>query len=93
MKDAQLPASLAAVGRVLRRKPQTYWQAWLFAPLGPSPMGYIVALPILAVYKGWHWHWVAYAIFYLTLLIGRGLAWTCDVHRGSKRGRHLSMES
>ena len=93
MKDARLLASLAAVRRVLQRKPQTYWQAWLFAPLGPLPMGYIVALPILAAYKGWHWHWVAYAISYPAVLIGQGLAWTCDVHRGSKRGRHVSTES
>jgi hypothetical protein len=56
-------------------------------------MGYIVALPILAVYQGWHRHWVTYAIFYPAVLIGQGLAWTCDVHRGSKRGRHVSMES
>jgi hypothetical protein len=56
-------------------------------------MGYVAALPFLAVYEGWHWHWVAYAIFYPAVLIGQGLAWTYDVHSGSKRGRHVSTES
>lgn len=33
MKDARLLASLTAVGRVLRWKPRTYGQAWLYPAL------------------------------------------------------------
>ena len=84
MKDARLPVT--AVGWVLRWKPvwwkpQTYQQAWLFAPFGPVPLGYVVGFFILEVHDGWHRSWAALAIFYPMLLIGQGLAWSYDVHR------------
>jgi hypothetical protein len=84
MKGARVPASVTAAGRVRRWKPwkpQTYQQAWLFAPFGPVPSGYLAAFFILAVHDGWHRPLADLVIFYPALLVGQGLAWSYEVHR------------
>lgn len=84
MKDAQLRPSLAAAGRILQRtrwKPRSYVQAWLFAPVGPVPIGWAIGLLTLEVYKGWPspvgFPWIAYPV----LMVVQGLVWTYDVYQ------------
>jgi hypothetical protein len=81
MKDARLPASLAAAGRLLRRKPRSYEQAWLFAALGPMPLGWLIGFLTFEIYKGWPSPVALPAIGYPMALVVQGLAWSYDVYQ------------
>jgi hypothetical protein len=86
MKGTRLRASLAAVGRVFRFtrwKPHSYEQAWLFAPVGPLPMGWITGFLAFEVYKGWPSPVELPLIGYPVALVVQGLRWSYDV---SERG-------
>jgi hypothetical protein len=81
MKDARLPASLAAAGRLLLWKPRSYEQAWLFTPVGPMPSGWVIGFLAFGIDKGWHSTWLFAAIGYLVALVTQGLRWSYDVYQ------------
>jgi uncharacterized membrane protein YdjX (TVP38/TMEM64 family) len=90
MKDARLLASLTAAGRVLRRKPRTYGQAWLLAALvGTIPS--VVVYCILGASNAWHKPWPALVAGYLALIfVIQGLTQSHHVHRRRKIAREMS---
>ena len=86
MNFARLLASVTAVGRVLRWKPMTYRQAWLFAPLG-MPLAATVGCGVHAALNRWDFPWLFYAVGFPVSLVGQALAWSYDVHRRDEYAR------
>jgi uncharacterized membrane protein YoaK (UPF0700 family) len=80
MRDARLRGVLRAIGRELRRKPQTHEEAWLSASVVAT--GLLVSAVIAAALSGWPQVWPIYAVtlFVVNFLL-QGLAFSYDVHR------------
>jgi hypothetical protein len=83
MQDARLRTVLRAIGRELRRKPQTYEEAWLSASVVAT--GILVSAVIAAALIGWPQVWPIYAVtvFVVNFLL-QGLAFSYDIHRRSQ---------
>jgi hypothetical protein len=86
MKGARLPANVTALGRVRRWtpktwKPKTHEQAWLFAPLGPLPMGLVIAVCIRTALYRWNFPLLYFAMGYPVSVVVQGLGWSYDVHQ------------
>ena len=84
MQDARLRAALRAIGSELRRRPQTYEQAWLSASVVAT--GALASAVIAAALSGWPQVWSIYAVtLFIVNLLLQGLAFSYDVHRRSQR--------
>ena len=84
MTHVRLWASLRAVGWGMRRKPQTYKQAWLFAVLGA--VAFLIGTIAAAALINWPQSWPIYA--FGSAVVGflvRGLGSSYGLYRRRQR--------
>jgi hypothetical protein len=92
MQRARTTAAWKAIGRALRWKPRSHWQAWLSA-LGMT-LPFIIVASILNAESRNHWpSWPGIAIGSAALLFGQGLAHSHHLFRRRNGARRLSKST